>query len=145
MQRGRVYGGECRRRGCLVLETLSGWELDVDRGPGWLFVKIRCPNQDPWDPPPLADRLWRMLQEHFVDRVVLQLDEIEILSSRLLGQLVMLYKRIGSNGGVMRLCGLSPENREVLRVCRLDERFACYRNREEAVLGGYSPAHHIPR
>ena len=121
-----------------MLETLSGWELDIDQGAGWLFVKIRCPKQDPWEPPPLADRLWRLLQEHLVERLVLQLDEIEILSSRLIGQLILLYKRISSRGGVMRLCGLSPGNREVLRLCRLDERFACYRNREEAVLGVHS-------
>jgi len=128
-----------------VLETLLGWELEVDRGPGWLFVRIRCPNQDPWEPPALADRVWRLLQEHFVDRVVLELDQIEILSSRLIGQLVLLYKRVSSRGGVMRLSGLSPENQEVLRLCRLDERFASYHNREEAVLGGYQPAHHSPK
>jgi anti-anti-sigma factor len=122
-----------------VLETLSGWELDVDRGPGWLFVKIRCPKQDQWEPPALADRLWGLLQEHLVERLVLQLDEIEILSSRFIGQLILLYKRISSRGGVLRLSGLSPENREVLRLCRLDERFACYRSREEAVLGSSQP------
>jgi anti-anti-sigma factor len=117
------------------LETLSGWELDIDQGAGWLFVKIRCPKQDLWDPPPLADGLWKLLQERVLDRLVLQLDEIEILSSRLLGQLILLYKRMSTRGGVLRLCGLSPGNREVLRLCRLDERFACYRNREEAVQG----------
>ncbi len=122
-----------------MLETLSGWELDVDQGSGWLFVKIRCPRQDRWEPPPLADGVWRLLQQRVLLRLVLQLDEIEVLSSRLLGQLILLYKRISSRGGVMRLCGLSPGNREVLRLCRLDERFVCYRNRDEAVLGGHPP------
>jgi anti-anti-sigma factor len=120
-------------------ETLAGWQLDVDRGPDWLFVKIRCPGQGQWDPPPLAERLWTMLQEHLVERMVLELDEIPVLSSRLIGQLVLLYKRISARGGVMRLSGLSPENQQVLRVCRLDERFASYHNRDEAVRGHRRP------
>ena len=123
------------RKPGLMLETLAGWELDVDRGPNWLFVKIRGPEQHTSDAPPLADRLWVLLQDHLANRVVLELDEIGILSSHLLGQLSLLRQRICEAGGTMRLCGLSPHNHDVLHFCRLDEQFPHYENREEAVLG----------
>ena len=122
-----------------MLETLSGWELDVERGPDWLFVKIRDPKQDVWESPPLAERLVALLQEHLVHRLILQLDEVGRMGSSFIGQLVLLHKRIVTHGGLMRLCGLSPSNQEVLHLCRLDERFACYRNREEAVMGTCFP------
>jgi len=79
------------------------------------------------------------LERHFTYRVVLELDQVSVLNSHLIGQLVQLYRRIRQHDGVMRLCGLSPYNLEVLRTCRLEDRFLPYRDREEAVMGGSRP------
>jgi anti-anti-sigma regulatory factor len=117
-----------------MVDTISSCELDVDRGPDWLFVKIRGPIQDASDEPPLSERIWGLLQEHFAHRLVVELDEIELLSGYLLGQLALLHKRIVSSGGLMRVCGVSSYNEEVLRLCHLDEQLPCYRNREDAVM-----------
>ena len=112
-----------------------GWELDVERGPGWLLVKLKSPDSDPLDTPPLADQVWSLLEKHFVYRLVLELDEIELLYSYLLGQLVLLDRRIREHDGLMRLCGLSPFNQEVLHTHGLDIRFPPYDDLEEAVMG----------
>ena len=118
-----------------------GWELEVERGPGWLLVKLGCPDKDASDSPPLADELWSLLERHFVYRLVLEMDQIELLHSYLLGQLVLLQKRVRDHEGVMRVCGLSAFNQEVLQRHGLASRFPVYGDLEEAVMGcsGHKP------
>jgi anti-anti-sigma factor len=115
----------------------------VERGPDWLLVKIRNLEVDAAAPPPLADHLWALAEQHFTYRFVLELDGVKVLNSYLIGQLIKLYRRVREHDGVLRLCGLSPYNRRVLRTCSLDDRFPNYENREEAVMGGADPR--LPR
>lgn len=126
-----------------MLASMSGCDLEVDRGPDWLLVRIRDFQVDPGNPPPLADELWAMAQKHFIYRIVLELDQVKVLNSYLIGQLIQLYRRIREHDGVLRLCGLSPYNRRVLHGCALDDRFPAYENRVEAVLGSGDPR--LPR
>jgi anti-anti-sigma factor len=121
-----------------MLAVAPGWELDVERGPGWLLVKIKSLDRSS-EEPPLADVLWGLLETHFTYRLVLELDQVRMLDSHLIGQLVQLYRQIRHHGGVMRLCGLSAYNLDVLRTCRLQDRFLPYRDREEAVMGCSRP------
>ena len=83
---------------------------------------------------PIADNVWSLLQNHLTRRVVLELDEVPVLRSDLIGQLVWLNKQVLEQGGLMRLSGLSPRNQEVLRLSRLDDRFPQYADRESAVM-----------
>ena len=117
----------------------EAWELDVDRGPDWLLVKVKGHHSD--RTVPLSEAVWQLLQRHLTYRVVLELDQIEVLDSHLIGQLIELYKRIRSHDGVMRLCGLSAYNRQVLHVCHLDDRLTPYSDREEAVMGRLRTPH----
>lgn len=119
--------------------TATGWELEVQRGPGWLLVKARNCDQDAWAAPPLADQVWSLLERHFVYRLVLELDELKLLDSHLIWQLLLLHRRIRDHNGVMRLCGLSALNQRVLQVCGLIDRFPPYSNLEEAVMGSCRP------
>ena len=111
------------------------WELSVERGPDCLLVRARCTHDDMLSTPPLADELWSLLERHVTYRLILELDGLELLRSYLLGQLVLLDRRIRQHHGVMRLCGLSPQNQKVLAVHRLDDRFIPYRDIEDAVVG----------
>jgi len=122
-----------------MLEIAPGWQLDVDRGPDWLFVRIHDPAEAHDDAPPLADRLWELLQEQFVNRLIIELDELRWLPSYLIGQLVLIQKKVHTHGGVVRLCGLSPDNERVLRLTRLDSLLPNYANRAAAVMG------HVPQ
>ena len=117
-----------------MLAIAPGIDVDVDRGPDCLLVRVR--NLDQVDSEtPLAEHLWSVLQQHFTYRLVLELDEVQVLNSYLIGQLMQLYRRIEEHDGVLRLCGLSPHNRQVLRSCRLDESLQPYEDRQEAVMG----------
>jgi anti-anti-sigma factor len=110
-------------------------DFDVERGPDWLLVRVRNLDLADAEAPPLADRLWQLLQQHFTYRLVLELDQVEVLDSYMVGQLMEVYGRIAEHEGVMRLCGLSPYNRQVLHACRLDDRLLPYCDRQEAVMG----------
>ena len=122
-----------------MLATAPGCEFEVERGPDWLLVKITSLDDNASPPPPLADALWSLLHQHFTYRVVLELDQVDTLDSYLIGQLVTLHKRIDEHDGVMRLCGLSAQNRRVLRACRLHERLPTYQDRQMAVMAGRGP------
>jgi anti-anti-sigma regulatory factor len=120
-----------------MLAISPGWELDVERGPDWLIVKIQSMDAGA-ENPPLAELIWGLMQQHLTHRLVLELDQVPVLNRFLIEQLSQLYRKISEHDGVMRLCGLSYHNRRVLHASRLDERFQPYHDRQEAVLG-YSP------
>jgi anti-anti-sigma factor len=111
-----------------------GWGADVDRGPDWLLVRLHAPKRELGEGARLADDLWSLLQGHMVHRMVLELDDIDRLQSTVLGQLVHLHDRVSRDGGVLRLCGLSPASRQVLRACRLESRFPAYNDRRAAIM-----------
>jgi len=120
-----------------LLEAPS-WTMDVERGPDWLFLRLHSPKKESRDCRGVAEQVWEVMQQHFARRVVLELQEVKALNSRLIGQLVLLQKRICAGGGTMRICGLSDANRDALQIVRLNERLPCYCNREDAVMG-YRP------
>lgn len=118
-----------------MIEIAPGWTLNVERGPDWLFVRVGSPPQPGFDMPPLAETLWAALQDHLVYRVVIELYDLPLLDSYLIGQLVLLHKRIHTHDGVLRICGLSAHNQQVLSDCQLGGRLPHFSNREEALLG----------
>jgi anti-anti-sigma factor len=120
-----------------MLETAAGWGLDVDRGPDWVFVRVHPPGGLE-DAHGLAESVWTVLEQNFIYRVVLEMDEIELLHSSIIGQLILLSKRVHTHGGLLRLCGVSDSNREILCLCRLQGALPYFDNRGDAVMG-YRP------
>jgi len=113
----------------------SSWQLQLDRGPNCLFVRL-CPDDGPGcDESQLSGRLANLMDEHLANRLVLEMDQVELLDSMLLAQLADLSSRVKARGGLIRLCGLSPSNEAVLRTTRLDRRLPHYANRFDAVHG----------
>jgi anti-anti-sigma factor len=116
-----------------------GWDFEVERGPDWLFVRPRRLGATAADAMDFAEQVWALLEQHLTHRLVLELGDIELLDSHLVGQLIWLYKRIHTHDGMMRVCELSETNEDVLRTCRLEGHFPQYRNREDAVMGHSHP------
>ncbi len=117
-----------------MLETISGLGFEVERGPELLFVRaIQQPDTD-WSDLPLADGVWSILEQNFTYSVVLELDQVELLRSYLIGQLIVLAKRIQQHDGLLRICGLSAINRRALELCRLNAILPNYRDRSEAIM-----------
>jgi anti-anti-sigma factor len=114
----------------------DSWRFRVERGPNCLFVRL-CPHFGRGcDDNDLAKELASLLDQHLTNRLVLELDDVDLLTSLLLGQLVDLSNRVRTQGGMVRLCGLSADNQYVLRTTRLDRRLPCYADRIDAVHGG---------
>jgi anti-anti-sigma factor len=118
----------------VTVHVADGLEMEVDRGPNWLMVKLRC--EDPIDDAPqIADELWSIASRHFIYRLVLELEELESLPSGFMGQLVLLQERLAQCDGALRICGLSPECEESLHSCQLESALPNHASREEAVMG----------
>ncbi|MEA1952575.1 MAG: STAS domain-containing protein [Planctomycetota bacterium] len=115
--------------------TVDRHELGVERGPGWLFIKLDNIITDPFEDDLLDEQIWSLLEKHFTYRVVLEMDEVEVVGSQLVSQLLRLCRKIHRHGGIIRLSGLSPQNQEVLKACSLSDRFPECRDRVEAVMG----------
>ena len=120
------------------------WQLEVERGPNWLFIRV-IPPDDTFSShgdspePELLGPTWTLLEQHFTYRVVLELDDVLLLSSQQIGELIVLEKRIRERGGLLKLCGLSAAAQQSLRLCRLGSQFHNHCDREEAVLGVRKP------
>lgn len=118
----------------MTTQHAVGWIERIERGPDWLFVRVRMPDRSEHAGCQLADRVWTAMQYHMQRRVVLELDELPILRSELIRELVLLHRRVQASGGLLRLAGVSENNQQVLELCRLAERFPRYRDRHDAVM-----------
>ena len=122
----------------MLLELTSEWSLEIDRGPDWLFIRLSPPPSGEIGEASIAEMVWKNLEQCFCYRVVLELDQVDYLRSWIIGELVRLHKRVTTQGGMLRLCGVSKNAETVLRICQLGDRFPAYRNRNDAVMG-YRP------
>ena len=116
-------------------EIASNWLLHVDVGPEWIFFRLGNASQVADPSPSLAERVWDVIDEHQIHRVVIELDSDVMLTSHLVGQLVLLHKRCHQAGGVTRICGFDRVVYSVLKTMRLDKRFPNYQSRQNAVMG----------
>ncbi|MHB1033826.1 MAG: hypothetical protein ACYC35_02455 [Pirellulales bacterium] len=122
-----------------MVEIASGWELEVDRGPDWLFVKLRPAGNEEHETPALIDSLWSLLEQHSVRRLVLELDELADVPSCLVEQLVTLEERIAACDGLLRVCGVREDCQETLHDRHPHVHLPHYHDRHQAVMGFRPP------
>jgi hypothetical protein len=120
--------------------TAAGYELDVERGPEWLLIRVRNVDPAELDAWALTNHIWSVLRQHFTYRLVLELQELPSLSDELIERLIELRSRVDAHEGTMRLCGLSSKNRQVMHACHGDEQLHPYRDRQDAVVGTQWPS-----
>ena len=56
-----------------------GWELEVDRGPDWLFIRPRCAAHAPHDALEFSEQVWTLVEQSFTHRLVLELTETAVV------------------------------------------------------------------
>jgi anti-anti-sigma factor len=118
-----------------MLEVSTGWRLDVDVSSEWLFFRLTKECDDAEPTPPLANHVWSVAEQQAIHRFVVELDAQTLLSSYLVGQLILLCKRAHQRGGVMRLCGLTDAQYQVIQIMRLGPLLPNYQTRGDAVTG----------
>jgi anti-anti-sigma regulatory factor len=115
------------------------WELDVERGPDWLFVRPRGSEDWTGRESELAEHLWSLLEQNLTHRLVLELDAIDRLTSGLIERLVSLQKRIHAHDGTLRISGLSDTNAILLDDSEWSAVLPHFSDREAAVMGYARP------
>jgi len=119
----------------MVTHGIEGFKLSVDRGPNWLFVKLRPKRRFAEDVSQIADELWSIASRHFIYRVVLELEELDEMPAELTEQLVILQERLMQCGGSLRICGLPADCVAALSDSHLDVALPNFATRQDAVLG----------
>lgn len=119
--------------------AVPGWHLEVDRGPDWLFVRPRPLDSTGTSKHELGEQVWALLEQTLVHRLVLEMADIDRLDAKLIKQLLWLREQVCARNGIMRICGLSPQNEALLRKYDLQCQIAHYCDRESAVMGQDSP------
>ena len=70
-------------------------------------------------------------------RLLINMDNVRFLSSSAINKLIVLERRISSNGGNLKLSNLSPEVEEVFNITQLHSVFDI-RSDEEEALGAFA-------
>ncbi len=125
------------------VSSAHGWDLAVDRGPDWLFVRPIRLGAAGDEQSSLAHEVWCLLEQTLMHRLVLELDDIPSLDVELVEQLLWLQQRIHGHEGIMRICGLAPANRQLLHKLDTEGQLAVYCDREAAVMCNDRPR--LPR
>ena len=81
----------------------------------------------------LGRELFQLVTEEPCQNLLLNFTSVEFLSSGALGKLITLDKKINSQGGMLKLCGIRPEIYEVFAITRLNRLFDIKDNEAEAL------------
>jgi anti-anti-sigma factor len=117
-----------------MLQLCPGWKATVERGPNCLFVRMEDSDTQPV-PGKIAESLWNLMRVHGTNRLVLELDQVRLMRSAFLSELLTLRRTISDNDGVLRVWGLTEENRRTTTIARIDRVIPLYNTRNEAVRG----------
>jgi len=82
---------------------------------------------------PDAESAFKEYLDDNLDRVVLDLADVEYISSGGLRVIIMLAKTLEKSGGALRLCALSPFVSEVFELTNLARRYVLCDTRAEAI------------
>lgn len=117
-----------------MIDVAKGWIHAVERGPGWLFVRLNSVPQIASGGTTLGESVWQLAERHFVYRIVLECDDVRRLGDTEVDELTALRERLDAHGGTVRLCGLSPSCASAIDDRGLSQLLPHFDCREEAVL-----------
>jgi len=93
------------------------------------FVRFQCYRVS--DQP--LTQLYELARLDVVPRVVLDLQEVGLLTSNAMGVFVSLQRRISAQGGKLALCGLDENLRALFKITMLERIFNLCDSEQQAV------------
>ena len=83
----------------------------------------------------LGGELLRLVEVKSRRKLLLNFLNVAFISSEPLNNILILHKKLKSNGGSLRLCSLRPHVREVFTITKLDQLFDIKENEREGLEG----------
>lgn len=111
------------------------WNVALERGPDWLFVRLDVPEREAADDDTLSTRICAAVRAHHARRVVLELERVERLDEPLIGTIAAVGRLVRERGGLIRVCGLSGPNLARLRSSPAAGDVPHFASRAAAVVG----------
>lgn len=71
----------------------------------------------------LGDELFTLVDDPEVQKIVLELSEVEYITSSVLGKMITLHRRLHRKHGQLVVCGVTDPVQDILQGCKLDEYF----------------------
>lgn len=81
----------------------------------------------------IGAELTKMAESGGVTKMLINLENVEFLSSAVLGKLISVYKTLRLNKGSLKLCGIGAAIFEVFEITRLDKVFEIHESEKEAL------------
>ena len=118
--------------------------LDVERHDGVVVVSFLDRKiLDELNIARIEEELFSLVDSEVKIRLLLDFANVEHLSSRALGTLISLMKRVRGQQGELALCHIAPRIFDVFQITRLDRSFQIFPGREQALAAmtpGQGPA-----
>ena len=80
-----------------------------------------------------GQELLQLVGEEGRKKLLLNFSAVGFMSSAALGKLITLNKKVKADGGVVKMCNIRPEIREVFAITRLDRLFDIKKDEAEAL------------
>ncbi len=81
----------------------------------------------------IGSELTKMAESGGVSKMLINMENVEYLSSAVLGKLISVHKTLRLNKGSLKLCGISAPIFEVFEITRLDKVFDIHKAEDEAL------------
>ena len=81
----------------------------------------------------IGSELTKMVESGGVLKMLINMENVQYLSSAVLGKLISLHKTLRMNKGSLKLCGIAAPIYEVFEITRLDKVFDIYKTEEESL------------
>src|SRR5271166_5655354 len=79
------------------------------------------------------ESLYGLIEQQGVRKLVLDFDEVRVLTSAPIGMLVNLRSKLGAVGGMLVLCHVSPDIREILQLTSVEGLFSIVGTEQDAI------------
>jgi anti-sigma B factor antagonist len=81
----------------------------------------------------IGAELTKMVESGGVSKMLVNMENVEYLSSAVLGKLISVHKTLLMNKGSLKLCGIGAAILEVFEITRLDKVFDIHKSEIEAL------------
>lgn len=80
----------------------------------------------------LEDQLMKAVEEHSIERLILNMENVEYMSSSGFRVAIALLRKLTDKGGVLKICSLKPAVKRIFDVIELTSLFEIFDTEEEA-------------